>query len=52
MKKCFQRNKFYAPIKMLTLRDLETYLRVKDDMEEKDITAEELIGSLDCKRSH
>ena len=40
--------KFYAPIKMLTLRDLETYSEVKDYMEENDISIKELIESLDC----
>ena len=34
---------------MLMLRDLETYLKVKDYMEENDISIEELIESLDCK---
>ena len=37
-------------MKMLTLRDLETYLKVKDYMEEKDITAEEIIESMDCEK--
>ena len=32
------------------LRDLETYLKVKDYMEENDISTEELIESLDCKK--
>ena len=31
---------------MLTLRDLETYLKVKDYMEENDISIEELIESI------
>ena len=35
---------------MLTLRDLETYLKVKDYMEESDISINELIESMDCKR--
>ena len=43
-------NKFHTSIKMLTLRDLETYLMVKDYMEEKDINIEELIESMDCKK--
>ena len=34
MKKCFILDEFYTPIKMLTLRDLEAYLKVKDYMEE------------------
>ena len=50
MKKCFILDEFYTPIKMLTLRDLETYLKVKDYMEENDISIEELIESLDCKK--
>ena len=50
MKKCFILNEFYTLIKMLTLRDLETYLKVKDYMEENDISIEELIESLDCKK--
>ena len=43
-------NKFYAPIKMLKLRDLETYLKVKYCMEENDISTEELTESMDCKK--
>ena len=35
---------------MLTLRNLETYLKVKDYMEENDISVEELIESMDCKK--
>ena len=50
MKKCFILDEFYTPMKMLTLRDLETYLKVKDCMEENDISIEELIESLDCKK--
>ena len=50
MKKCFILDEFYTPIKMLTLRDLEAYLKVKDYMEENDISIEELIESLDCKK--
>ena len=35
---------------MSTLRDLETYLKVKYYMEENDVSIEELIESLDCKK--
>ena len=35
---------------MLTLRDLETYLIVKDYMEENDISIEELLESMNCKK--
>ena len=35
---------------MLMLRDLETYLKVKDYMEENDVSIEELTGSLDCRK--
>ena len=35
---------------MLTLRDLETYLMVKDYMEENDISIEELLESINCKK--
>ena len=35
---------------MLTLRDLETYLKVRDYMEENDITIDELIESMDCRK--
>ena len=43
-------NKFYTTIKMLTLGDLETYLMVKDFMEENDTNIEELIKSMNCKK--
>ena len=39
-------NKFYTSIKMLTLRDLETYLMVKDYMEENDTNMEEILESM------
>ena len=42
-------NKFYTTIKMLTLRDLETYLMVKDYMEEDNINIEGLLKSMNCK---
>ena len=35
---------------MLTLKDLETYLKVKDYTEENDISVDELIESMDCKK--
>ena len=35
---------------MLTLRDLETYLMVRDYMEENNVNIEELIESMDCKK--
>ena len=35
---------------MLTLRDLEIYLMVKDYIEENDISIEELLESMDCKK--
>ena len=43
-------NKFHTTIKMLTLRDLETYLMVEDFMEENDTNVEELIKSVNCKK--
>ena len=33
-------DEFYSPVNMLTLRDLETYLKVKDYLEENDISIE------------
>ena len=50
MKKCFILDEFYTSVKTLTLRDLETYLKVKDYMEENDVSIEELIESLDWKK--
>ena len=50
MKECFILDEFYTPIKKFTLRHLETYLKVKDYMEENDISVEKLIESLDCKK--
>ena len=35
---------------MLKLKDLETYLMVKDYIEDKGVTAEEIIESMDCKK--
>ena len=35
---------------MVTLRDLETYLMVRDYIEKKDMTAEEIIESMDCEK--
>ena len=43
-------NKFYTSIKMLTLRDLETYLMVKDYMEENNTNMEEMLESMSCKK--
>ena len=43
-------NKFHTSIKMLTLRDLETYLMVKVDMEENNTNMEEILESMSCKR--
>ena len=43
-------NKFCSTIKMLTLRNLETYLMVKDYMEENGISIEELLESMNCKK--
>ena len=50
MKKCLILDEFYTRIKMLMLRDLETYLKVKNYIEKNDISIEELIESLDCKK--
>ena len=50
MKKCFQCNKFYTTIKMLKYKDLETYLIVKDYIEDKGVMAEEIIESMDCEK--
>ena len=35
---------------MITLRDLETYLMVKDYMEENNINIEKLLKSMSCKK--
>ena len=35
---------------MLTLRDLETYLMVKDYMEENNTNMEEILESMSCKK--
>ena len=43
-------NKFYTTIKMVTLKDLETYFVVKDYKEENNINIKELLESMNCKK--